>query len=85
MFLLKDTTQWRRWSSNPGPFGLESSTLPLSHCAQGLVEDYDKNSQEYALLLAIGIEIVHLHGTKYIAPIVEPRTKKTTLSMIINF
>ena len=33
MFLLKDTTQGRRWGSNPRPFGLESSTLPLSHCA----------------------------------------------------
>ena len=33
MFLLNDTTQWRRWGSNPRPFGLESSTLPLSHCA----------------------------------------------------
>ena len=33
MFLLKDTTQWRRWGSNPRPFGLESNTLPLSHCA----------------------------------------------------
>ena len=32
MFLLKDTTQWRRWGSNPRPIGLESSTLPLSHC-----------------------------------------------------
>ena len=31
--MLKDTTQWRRWGSNPWPFGLESSTLPLSHCA----------------------------------------------------
>ena len=31
MFLLKDRTQWRRWCSNPQPFGLESSTLPLSH------------------------------------------------------
>ena len=28
MFLLKNTTQWRRWGSNPRPFGLESSTLP---------------------------------------------------------
>ena len=27
------TTQWRRWGSNPQPLGLESSTLPLSHCA----------------------------------------------------
>ena len=33
MFLLKNTTQWRRWGSNPRPFGLKSSTLPLSHCA----------------------------------------------------
>ena len=33
MFLLKDTTQWRRWGSNPRPFGLESCALPLSHCA----------------------------------------------------
>ena len=33
MFLLKDTTQWRRWGSNPRPLGLESSTLPMSHCA----------------------------------------------------
>ena len=32
MFLLKDRTQWRRWGSNPRPLGLESSTLPLSHC-----------------------------------------------------
>ena len=33
MFLLKDITQWRRWGSNPWPFRLESSTLPLSNCA----------------------------------------------------
>ena len=32
MFLLKDTTQWHRWGSNPQPLGLESSTLPPSHC-----------------------------------------------------
>ena len=31
--LLKDTTQWCRWDSNPHPLGLERSTLPLSHCA----------------------------------------------------
>ena len=29
----KTTTQWRRWDSNPRSHGLESSTLPLSHCA----------------------------------------------------
>ena len=33
MFLLKDTTQWCRRGSNPRPLGLESSTLPLSHCS----------------------------------------------------
>ena len=33
MLLLKDTTQWRLWGSNPRPLCLESSTLPLSHCA----------------------------------------------------
>ena len=34
-YLLKDTTHWRRWGSNPLPFGLESSTLPLrSHLPQ---------------------------------------------------
>ena len=33
MFLLKDTTQWRRWGSNPRPLGHESRSLPLSHCA----------------------------------------------------
>ena len=33
MFLLKDTMHWRRWGSNLRPFGLESSTLPLSYCA----------------------------------------------------
>ena len=31
--LLKDTAQWRRWRSNTQQLGLESSTLPLSHCA----------------------------------------------------
>ena len=29
MFLLKDTTQWHRWGSNPRPLSLESSTQPL--------------------------------------------------------
>ena len=33
MFLLKDTTQWRRWGLNPRPLGLELSTLPLGPCA----------------------------------------------------
>ena len=31
--LLKDTTQWRWWCSNPQPLDLKSSTLLLSHCA----------------------------------------------------
>ena len=33
MFLLKDTTHRRWWGSNQRPLGLDSSTLPLSHCA----------------------------------------------------
>ena len=33
MVLLKDTTQCCRLDSNQQPFYLESSTLPLSHCA----------------------------------------------------
>ena len=33
MFLIKDTTQWCRWGSNPRPLGLKSSTLLLRHCA----------------------------------------------------
>ena len=32
----KDTTQWHLWGSNTRPFSLESSTLPLSHCAPSL-------------------------------------------------
>ena len=28
----RTTMQWHRWGSNPPPLGLESSTLPLSHC-----------------------------------------------------
>ena len=36
MSCSRTTTQWRRWGSNPRPFGLESSTLPLSHCAPSL-------------------------------------------------
>ena len=28
----RTTTQWRRWGSNSRTLGLESSTLPLSHC-----------------------------------------------------
>ena len=30
---IQTTTQWSRWGSNTLPLGLESSTLPLSHCA----------------------------------------------------
>ena len=30
--------QWHRWGSNPWPLGLESSTLPLSHCTPCLAE-----------------------------------------------
>ena len=40
MFLLNDTTQWHWWGSNLRPLGLESSTLPLSHCAPCLWSKY---------------------------------------------
>ena len=33
----RTTTQWRRWGSNPRPLGLESSTLPLSHCVHWII------------------------------------------------
>ena len=36
--LLKDTTQWHQWGSNPQPLCFESSTLPLSKCAPSLSE-----------------------------------------------
>ena len=36
MSCSRTTTQWRRWGSKLLPFGLESSTLPLSHCAPSL-------------------------------------------------
>ena len=39
IFLLKDTTQCRRWGSNPRPFGLEWTTLPLRHCAPKAVDN----------------------------------------------
>ena len=32
MSCSRTTTQWRRRGSNSRPLGLESSTLPLSHC-----------------------------------------------------
>ena len=41
----RTTTQWRRWGSNLRPFDLESSTLPLSHCAP-----YEKNSTQSGVL-----------------------------------
>ena len=33
MSCSRTTMQWRQWGSNPRHLGLESSTLPLSHCA----------------------------------------------------
>ena len=33
MSCSRTTTQWCRWGLNPPPLCLESSTLPLSHCA----------------------------------------------------
>ena len=46
IFLLKDTTQWRRWGLNPRPLGLESSTLPLSHCLWSLIKSHTVVSEE---------------------------------------
>ena len=50
MFLLKDTTQWRRWGSNPRPFSIESSTLPLSHYAPCFTHEswYEKTWEKSA-------------------------------------
>ena len=44
MFVLKDTTQWRRWGSNPQPLGLESSTLKLSNCAPVCLDMADRQN-----------------------------------------
>ena len=52
MFLLKDTTQWRRWDSNLRPLCLKKSTLPLSHCAPYLMHVY----QQFLLLLSMCID-----------------------------
>ena len=44
----RTTTQGRRWGSNPLPLGLESSTLPLSHCAPYIImvsAIYSRNSR----------------------------------------
>ena len=46
MFLLKDTMQGQ-WGSNLRPLGLESSTLPLSHCAPNRDFDYHKSGHDY--------------------------------------
>ena len=46
MFLLKDKTQWCWWGSNPQPLSLESSTLPLSHCAPKCVNWINEREKE---------------------------------------
>ena len=51
MFLLKNTTQWRRWGSNPRPLGLELSTLPLGHWAP--MRDRWSNVQAHEILVFI--------------------------------
>ena len=53
MLLLKDITQWSRWGSNPRPFSLESSTLPLSHCAPWLTCNSNKLLEIHSKLLNI--------------------------------
>ena len=66
MFLLKDTAQWRRWGSNPRPLSLETSTLPLSHCApySCVVPALERGnfSKEFK-------PFVKLHGKKMVATI----------------
>ena len=50
--MLKDTTPWSRWGSNPGPFSHESSTPPLSHCApypDHLASEADRDLHKYSL------------------------------------
>ena len=77
MFLLKNTTQWRWWGSNPRPYGLESSTLPLSHCAPFIlldnieiiftaVYDWQTLSRFYVLLIYVSKRAVYsLHTGKF--------------------
>ena len=47
MSCSRTTTQWRRWGSNLRPFGLESSTLPLSHCAPILLLSADNLFKQF--------------------------------------
>ena len=56
MFLLKDTM---KWDSNPRPFGLESSTLPLSHCAP-LRTSYTKSTYKTVFLLQLHARVRRL-------------------------
>ena len=55
MFLLKDTTQW---GSNPRPLGLESSTLPLSHCAPYIWVVYFTNTLTQTLVYVYWLLII---------------------------
>ena len=45
--LLNDTTQWRRWGLNPWPLDLESSNIPLSHCAHIWKEIFTNTEHVY--------------------------------------
>ena len=61
--LLKDTTQWRRWGSNPRPLGLESSTLLLSHCAHLIHVANNKGARQIAqmrcLICVLVVRMLH--------------------------
>ena len=48
--LLKDTTQWRRWGSNPKPLHLESSTLEKIYVNEPL-------GGTYQILMSLGSDI----------------------------
>ena len=63
MFLLKDTTQWRRWDWNPWPLCLVSSTLPLSHCDPGRGVIFDPKDITWTNLVEVYKVMLH---TKYL-------------------
>ena len=55
-FLLKDTMQWRRWCSNSHPISLESSILPIGHCALYCYLHPSNYTMEIQSFCIIGLE-----------------------------
>ena len=66
MFLLKDTTQWHWWGSKSRPLSLESSTLPLSHCAPTgmLLSIYLKKQHWHLAMLQYKTSEIIIHGLR---------------------